>query len=198
MARIEPLAVDDMDPMLKPAIDSYMKRGGHVANSFRTMARRPKVAKAYDDLRDALMDSLTISRTLRNLIFHIMSYEAGCRYCQAHSITSISKDPDVSAEKLDAIWSYDTSPLYTEAERAALRFAQASAAVPNAVTDADFDALKEHFSDDQIVEIVAVLSVGAFINRWNDTMASELEEDARTVAESLLGSKGWEVGKHAG
>lgn len=198
MARIKPLDVEELDPMLIPSVDAYLKRGGHVANSFRTMARRPKVAKAYDDLRNALMDSLTISRTLRNLMFHIMSYEAGCQYCQAHSITSIANDPDVSAEKLDALWDYDNSPLYSDAERAALRFAQASAAVPNAVTDDDFDELKKYYSDDQIVEIVAVLSVGAFINRWNDTMGSELEENPRTVAQNLLGSKGWDVGKHAG
>lgn len=198
MARIKPLDVDELDPMLNASVEAYLKRGGHVANSFRTMARRPKVAKAYDDLRNALMDSLTISKTLRHLMFHIMSYEAGCRYCQAHSITSIANDPDVSAEKLDALWEYDSSPLYTDEERAALRFAQASAAVPNAVTDEDFDELKKYFSDDQIVEIVAVLSVGAFINRWNDTMGSELEENPRAVAQNLLGAKGWDVGKHAG
>jgi uncharacterized peroxidase-related enzyme len=198
MARIKPLDVEELDPMLQSSVDAYLKRGGHVANSFRTMARRPKVAKAYDDLRNALMESLTIPVTLRNLMFHIMSYEAGCRYCQAHSITSISKDPDVSPEKLEALWEYDSSPLYSDAERAALRFAQASAAVPNAVTDEDFEALKEFFTDDQIVEIVAVLSVGAFINRWNDTMGSELEESPRAMAEKLLGAKGWELGKHAG
>ena len=79
-----------------------------------------------------------------------------------------------------------------------MRFAQASAAVPNAVTDEDFEALKKYFSDDQIVEIVAVLSVGAFINRWNDTMGSELEENPREVAQNLLGAKGWDVGKHGG
>ena len=198
MARIKPLDVDELDPMLTPAVDAYLKRGGHVANSFRTMARRPKVAKAYDDLRNALMDSLTISKTLRNLMFHIMSYEAGCQYCQDHSISSIANDPDVSAEKLEALWDYDNSPHFTDAERAALRFAQASASVPNAVSDGDFDELRKFYSDDQIVEIVSVLSVGAFINRWNDTMGSELEEKPRAVAENLLGSKGWSVGKHAG
>lgn len=198
MARIKPLETEDLDPMLKPAVDNYLKRGGYVANSFRTMARRPKVAKAYDDLRDALMDSLTIPRTLRNLMFHIMSYEAGCRYCQAHSIGSLAHDPDVPPEKLDAIWEYETSPHYSDAERAALRFAQASACVPNAVTDREFDDLKQHYSEDQIVEIVAALSLGAFINRWNDTMASELEDGPRSLAETVLGPKGWEVGKHAG
>ncbi len=198
MPRIKPLDIEDIDSDLQPAVQAYLERGGYVANSFRTMARRPLVAKAYDELRNAVMTSLTIPKTLRHLMFHIMSYEAGCRYCQAHSINTIAADPDVSAEKLDAIWEYETSPLYTDAERAALRFAQSSAMVPNGVTDEDFDELRKHFSDDQIVEMGAVLSLGAFINRWNDTMASELEEKPRAKAESLIGGKGWEVGKHAG
>ena len=70
--------------------------------------------------------------------------------------------------------------------------------VPNAVTDEDFAPLREFCSDDQIVEMGAVLSLGAFINRWNDTMASELEEKPRAKAQNLIGSKGWEIGKHAG
>jgi alkylhydroperoxidase family enzyme len=125
-----------------------------------------------------------------------MSHEAGCRYCQAHSINFLKSAPDVPPEKLEALWEYETSPLFDAAERAALRFAQASAQTPNAVTEDDFAALREHFNEDQIVEIVAVLAVGAFLNRWNDTMATALEAPPRDFAETTLGAKGWSVGKH--
>ena len=63
----------------------------------------------------------------------------------------------------------------------------------------DFDEIYQHFDEGQVVEIVASIALFGFLNRWNDTMATELEELPAGVAEATLGqSFGWEVGKHAG
>ena len=93
---------------------------------------------------------------------------------------------------------FETSDLFTEAEKSALRFAQAASAVPNMVTDADFDDLREHFNDEEIVEIVSVISLFGFLNRWNDTMATSLEEEPVEFAERTLADKGWDGSKHRG
>jgi alkylhydroperoxidase family enzyme len=103
----------------------------------------------------------------------------------------------ISAEKEDALWSYETSPLFSEAERAALRVAQGAAQVPNAVTDADFAELKKHYTGAQIVDIVAVISLFGFLNRFNDTMATELEVSPIEAGKRFLAQQGWSVGKHA-
>ena len=69
--------------------------------------------------------------------------------------------------------------VFSRAERAALRMARSAGSVPNAVTDEDMEALKAHFDEDRIVELVGgnCLPVGAgWLNRWNDTMAAPLEE----------------------
>ena len=102
----------------------------------------------------------------------------------------------VKVEKIAAIWDYETSPLFDAAERAALRVAQLAAQVPNAVEDADFDALRPHFSDDQIVEIVSAISLFGFFNRFNDTLAMPLEEPVAQFAGDLLAGAGWKIGKH--
>ena len=81
------------------------------------------------------------------------SRAAGCGYCMAHT-THTAARVGISAEKEDALWKYETSPLFSEAERAALRVAQGAAQVPNAVTDADFAELKKHYTGAQIVDIV--------------------------------------------
>ena len=83
-------------------------------------------------------------------------------------------------------------------ERVALRFAQASAMVPNAVTDDHFRALREHYSDEQIIEMVALLAYGAFLNRITDTLALalELEDVPHKIADDLLGGSGWQLEKH--
>ncbi len=70
--------------------------------------------------------------------------------------------------------------------------------MPNAVTDADFDALKKHFDEDQIVELVTVICLFGWLNRFNDTMATELESRPRAFAEANLAAAGWDIGKHAG
>ena len=97
-----------------------------------------------------------------------------------------------------AIWDYETSDLYTPAERAAITVARGSAQAPNAVTDADFEELKKHWDEDQCVEIVGVIALYGFLNRFNDTMATELESHPLEYAREHLADKGWELGKHGG
>jgi alkylhydroperoxidase family enzyme len=102
----------------------------------------------------------------------------------------------VADKKLADVWNYQTSPLYSAAERATLDFALAAASGPNAVTDEMFAEMRKHWSEEQIVEIVGVISVFGFLNRWNDTMATPLEDEPIEVAEKYLASGGWTVGKH--
>jgi len=102
----------------------------------------------------------------------------------------------IEEKKLAAIWDYRTSALYTEAERVALDFTVAAAAQPNAVTDELFAKLKQHWTEGQIVEIVGVIALFGFLNRWNDTMATPLEKEPKEVGEKFLASHGWSVGKH--
>jgi len=197
MARIEPLEIDDLPEELSPTMEAYLKNTGKVPNSFRTMARKPLIAKAYGDFRKALSASLSVPAELRTMMFLLQSQSNGCLYCQAHSVSTLASDNNVSEEKIKDLWVFDTSPVFSEPERAALQFALAVSAHPNAATDADFDALKLHYSQDQIVELVAIMSLGSFLNTWNDTLATQLEDAAAVTAEQQLGHRGWEIGKHA-
>ena len=56
--------------------------------------------------------------------------------------------------------------------------------------------VKQHFNEGEIVEIVAAISLFGYLNRWNDTMATELEAPAAEVAERAIGAVGWDTGKH--
>jgi hypothetical protein len=67
---------------------------------------------------------------------------------------------------------------------------------PNAIEPNDFAALKEFFSEREVVEIVAVVSLFGFLNRWNDTMATELEAPAADFADQALKQTDWRRGKH--
>ncbi|MDP3355719.1 MAG: hypothetical protein Q8M51_07650 [Polaromonas sp.] len=109
------------------------------------------------------------------------------------NLSSIYKSSDA---KIAALWDFEKSDLFNPAERAAIGLALKAGAVPNEASQADFDELKKHYNDEQIVEIVASIALFGYLNRWNDTMATSLEPLAVEVAERAIGGVGWEVGKH--
>ena len=196
MPRLAPLpreALTDLGDILR-ASESRM---GFVPNSQLIMARRPEILRAFAQLGAAINGpSSTIDPQLRNMVTQMASRAAGCGYCMAHTAHTAER-VGIAADKENALWEYETSPLFSEAERAALRVAQGAAHVPNAVTDADFAELKKHYTEAQIVDIVAVIALFGFLNRFNDTIATELEASPIEAGKRYLAERGWSVGKHA-
>lgn len=164
-----------------------------VPNSLYTMARRPETVRTLSDLITAIWRIGTVPKGLKPLLAMIASRAAGCRYCQAHEAVDAHMR-EVPDEKIAAIWEFETSPRFGDAERAALRFARDASLVPNAVTSAHFEELRRHW-DGEIIEILSVVSLFGFLNRWNDTMATELEKTPAAFAGSTLGPS-WNPGKH--
>ena len=194
--RLDPLPVDH-NPELKAHFESSIKNLGFIPNSMLIMQRRPEILKAFAAMSASLwLPSSTVDKGLKRLIAHMASRAAGCQYCMAHTAGG-ALHVGLDEQKLAAIWDYQTSPLFSPAERIALDVALAAGAVPNAVNDGMFLQLRKYWTEEQIVEIVAVISVFGFLNRWNDTMATPLEEEPIQVGEKFLASHGWEAGKHA-
>ena len=102
----------------------------------------------------------------------------------------------VEPRKLAAIADYATSQLFSPAEKAALAVAAAAGQVPNAVTDEMFAELRKHWNETQIVEIIATIAVTGFVNRWNPTLATPLEDEPMQVGRDHLACLGWSTGRH--
>ena len=161
------------------------------------MAHRPKLLDAFLAMGRAANDpDASTSPQLRNMVAYVASYAAGCQNCQAHT-TSNAIRTQVEDAKIEAIWQYESNPLFSDAERAALRFAQCAATVFNGATDAEFAEMRKYYSEAEIVEILYVVCYFVFLNRWNDSCATELEGDPVRFAEAKLGGAGWQAGKHA-
>ena len=170
---------------------------GFVPTSFFMMGRKPEILRAFSRLsREVLGVPGVVPHDLKWLVAHVASRSAGCQYCSAHSGAAAAFKNGVPAEKVAAALDYATSPLFSGPERAALAFAQAAGVQPNAVTRAHFDELLKHFNEDQIVEITAVVCLFGWLNRWNDTMATALEDEPLSFGETHLASSGWSVGRH--
>jgi len=193
--RLTPLPAD-ATPEVKDVLENAGKRMGFIPNSQLIMQRVPKMLRAYAQLTAAIWDPAgKVDVKLKRLISHVASRSAGCQYCMAHTADGAAR-LGVDAQKLDAVWEYQESPLYSPAERAALDVAVAAGCVPNAVTDEMFMELRKHWSEEQIVEIVGVIALFGFLNRWNDTFATPLEDEPLAFAEKNLASHGWDAGKH--
>lgn len=192
--RLSPLPPD---PSLADIYAMFDCIGAIVPNAIYIMQRKPKILRAYVQLMAAVSDPETseVDAGLKHLIAHVASRAGGCRYCMAHT-AGLALATGVEEAKLMAVWEYCESPLYSEAERVALDVALAGGTVPNGVTDAMFAALRGHWSDGEIVEIVAMVAFFGFLNRWNDTLATPIENEALLIGQKHLADQGWDPGKH--
>jgi alkylhydroperoxidase family enzyme len=195
MAHVAPLPREALGTLLEQ-LGPMEQANGFLPNSILTMARIPGLPDAMIVLVRAVFMNGLIPPDLAQLVAHVASTAAGCRYCQAHTGHAAERLA-TAPQKLAAAWEFETSELFDDAERAAMRLAFQAGAVPNCVTAEDFADLRRHFDDDQIAAIVAVISLFGFLNRWNDTMATELEGMPRAFGERVLAQNGWDVGKHA-
>ena len=195
MPLVTPLDAEH-DLETKKLAEFFNETLGFCPNSVLTMQRRPAISKAFINLNKAVMaNEGKVTSALKRMIAWVSSNATGCRYCQAHAIRAAERY-GAEQEQLDNIWEYRTHAAFSDAERAALDFSLAASQVPNAV-DADIQKrLHAHWTEGEIVEMLGVISLFGYLNRWNDSMGTTLEEDAIESGDQYLGKHGFEVGTH--
>ena len=184
MSRLAPLSLDQVDPETRAMIENAENLMGFIPNDALVMARHPALTKAMWGLVAAVYGPGQVDNGLKRLVGEAASKAAGCFYCSAHAAHG-AREQGVAQDKIDAVWSFEDSPLFSDAERAAINLAMKAGVVPNETTDADFDRLKAHFSEDEITEIVAVIAMFGFLNRWNSTLNTALEPVPMASGEGL-------------
>jgi uncharacterized peroxidase-related enzyme len=195
MPLVTPLSAEH-DLETKELAEFFNETLGFCPNSVLTMQRRPAISKAFINLNKAVMaNEGRVTSALKRLIAWASSNATGCRYCQAHAIRAAERYGAEQAQ-LENVWEYRTHPAFSAAERAALDFSLAASMVPNAVDANIKTALYAHWNEGEIVEMLGVISLFGYLNRWNDSMGTILEEDAIESGDQYLGKHGFEVGKH--
>jgi uncharacterized peroxidase-related enzyme len=190
-------AVETDDTELQKLIEFYNETLGFCPNSVKTMYHRPHIAYAFIELNKAVMENHgSVTSALKRLIGYVSSNTAGCRYCQAHTIRAAERY-GAEADKIANIWEFRSHPAFSEKERVALEFAMLSSAIPNAVDDDIAERMRKHWTDGEIVEILGVIALFGFLNRWNDSMGTEIEGGASESGDRFLSSRGWTRGKHS-
>ena len=184
------------DVELEELVKLYEETLGFCPNSVLTMYHRPAIAYAFIELNKAVMANKgRVTSHLKRLVGYVSSYATGCRYCQAHTIRAAERY-GAEARQLAEVWEFETSDAFSEAERAALAFSIAASAVPNAVDEAVQVRVREHWDDGEIVELLGVIALFGYLNRWNDSMGTTLEDPAEASGLTYLAKTGWSRGKH--
>jgi len=161
------------------------------------MQIRPEIARSFINLNMAVMTNHgRVTSAFKRIIAWVSSNAAGCNYCQAHAIRAAERY-GAEQEQLDNIWEYRTHESFNEAERTALDFSLAASQLPNAVDEELHQRMHKNWDDGEIVEILAVISLFGYLNRWNDSMGTSIENRATESAEKYLAKSGWNKGKHA-
>lgn len=186
------------DEETKKLAEFFNETLGFCPNSVLTMQHRPAISKAFITLNMAVMaNEGRVTSALKRMIAWVSSNATGCRYCQAHAIRAAERY-GAEEEQLNNIWEYRTHDAFSEAERVALDFALHASSVPNRVNATLKARLHEHWNEGEIVEMLGVISLFGYLNRWNDSMGTSIEEGAVESGNQYLGKYGWSEGKHDG
>ena len=154
------------------------------------MADKPDLMHAFAKMPASVFKDDILDMQSKQLIALASSLSAGCKYCQSHTSHGAER-AGVPNEKMANILNYKTSSHYEPSEVALLDLAFASGEIPNKATKAHFDQLKEFYSKEQILEVVAVISFFGFLNRWNDTFGTEIEAVPANYLQNELKPTNW-------
>ena len=195
MSLINPIHTIE-DAETKELVKFFNETLGFCPNSVLTMQKNPALAKAFINLNMAVMENHgALTSEFKRLIAFVSSNTSGCRYCQAHTIRAAERY-GASKERLENIWNFEQSDCFSDQEKVALKFTREASKVPVATTQELEEELKQHWSENDIIEIMSVIALFGYLNRWNDVMGTSLEEDAVESANQYLKDKGWDIGKH--
>jgi len=161
-----------MDPADNEFLAQLEKKSGKPNHFFRTMANRPEVLKNFVPLYAAIVGPGLVERRLKELVYLSVAFANECAYCSA-AHTASGKRAGISEEDLTALRT-EQDPPFTAPERAAIQYARELTRTADARDTRE--ALNEHFSSEQIVEITLIVAMANFTNRFNNGLEVKPEE----------------------
>ena len=159
-------------PAVAAIYDRYMRTRGNVPNMFRTMAHRPEIFETMIAHFEAILNTGTVPLRLKELAIVRTSQLNRCEYCLA-SHTQICQRLGWTREQLDNLAAFASRDDFSAAEKAALRLAEQMTLDANRIPDDEFDRLREHFDEGEIVELMAAIGLFNYFNRFNNALQME-------------------------
>jgi alkylhydroperoxidase family enzyme len=175
MARIQGVPKEQAGPIVK-LVYRFMRRGmkkltgreaahGSGIEPIEIWAHQPKMLSGMGKFQQAVRKGDTVDERLKYLVELKGAQMIGCEFCVDLG-SQICRNSGFSDDELLALPRYRQSDLFTEREKLALDYTVGVMRTPVEVTDQLFAQMKEHFTDQQLVEITALLTV-VNLDRFN-------------------------------
>lgn len=170
--RISRLGRRDVAEGVGAIYDRYARQRGNVPNMFRTVAHRPEILETMIAHLEAVLNTGTLPTCLKELVIVRTSQMNGCEYCLA-SHSMLAKKLGYSDAQIAALPHFASSDAFTAAEKAALRLAERLTRNEGPLDEAELAELKSHYTEGEIVELMAASGLFNYFNRFNNLLAME-------------------------
>jgi 4-carboxymuconolactone decarboxylase len=175
MARVS-LIEPDEHPELAPIVAKIRSgRRGTVINVYKLLLHSPAIAEIWLDLINAVRWKVALDGRLREILIIRVGHLNRCGYVVRQHVPLLALPEGLTQAECDALADWRGSPSFSERERAALAFADASTRNVE-IPDAVFEELRRHFDERQIVELTVL--VGAY--NMHTRMCQALKIDPQT------------------
>lgn len=172
MARVR-LIEGRESPLLLRLLNRASRRMlGQEATPLKILAHNPRFLLPYLVMTRLVQGKTRLDPAVRALAMHLVAETNGCSWCIDFGLSQATKQ-DVDPEKLAAAGSYTTNPIFSPAERAALAYAAEATAVGARVSDETFARLRQHYSEQEIVELTVAVAAENMFNRLNAPLEIE-------------------------
>lgn len=180
MPRISRLTRSDVaesSPELVPLYDKFLRDRGNVPYFFRTVAHRPEIMRTMFEHMNAVLHTGTLPTRLKELAV-VRTSQLNCtRYCLA-SHTAISLRLGTTQEQIDSLPHWRESPLFSDAEKAAIQLAETMTLHSHDCGEAQLAELRSFYTEGELVELLAAIGLFNYFNRFNNLLEMEPTQPA--------------------
>lgn len=171
--RIKAIEESDAPIFLKPLYIGFKKVVGKVGTSLKVMAQRPSIAWFSNILGLAIEKSGKVEQRVHLLAQLRAAQTVECPYC-IDIIPALGKKRGVLTDKeISAVSHYFDSDLFSIREKVVMEYAETISKTPVKVSDEMFQRLKNHYDEQQIVELTASIAFENYRARFNHSLGIE-------------------------
>lgn len=175
MARVKYIEEESTDnPVIKESFERMRKKRGKVTNIYKALAHKPSILGTIGPFVAAVQQPDELDAKLKERIILRVSKINRSAYC-CHAHEQISAKMGFTKDEIDEMNNPGEAKL-GDADKAALRYAEALTVNPGSIPESVFGDLRKHWSESQIVEITMIAALYNMINRFNEALKLDPEE----------------------
>jgi len=165
MAIIKPLKKEEVAEIAKEIYQDFENQGKKVPEWVKVMAHRPEILKEFFELFKTIMAEGKIEKLLKWKIAYTVSQTLKCPFCVDVTSKMLkkfgAKEEEIkNAEKLENL---------SKKEKEILQLVKEITQKAHVCSPELFEKMKKDFTEPEMVEIVSIIGLFNYINRFNNT-----------------------------